>query len=281
MRSSLSGLAFSILIGGCAVGTSVADPSLASPAPSAPPSIVEASPSPATDPEWSTALADQLDCDGPVSSLGAGADPTEVSGVPLAASAAEALPAFLEGEATFYGFLPLDGWEVLESTDEWVLAGHVADGGRRALATFHDGGPDAPDPPLRWSVWQVAACDPSEFAADVPISIGLTRWTDVSGEFVPTTTVREADLCAPMRRLRVDGREFVRDPDGRFGPDRLVGTFAADVELPADATDTPYRDGERRLWIAADVNAAYVGTVDSLERWPRAVDDDATVIDCN
>jgi hypothetical protein len=274
MRRCLSALAIAVLIAGC---------SMASPTPSTSPapSLAEASPSPAADPEWSTALAEQLDCVGPTSGLGAGSDPTEVNGAPVAASAGDVLPEFLASEATFYGFLPLGGWEVLESTDRWVLAGHVVDGRRKALATFHDEGPDAVHPPLPWALWQVAACDPSEFAIDVPIGIGLTRWTDAAGEFVPTTTVREADLCAPMRRLRVDGREFVRDPEGRFGPDRLLGTFAADVEMPADATETPYRDGERRLWIAADENAAYVGAVGSLERWPRAVDDNATVTDCN
>lgn len=211
--------------------------------------------------------------------MGAVSDPTDGFGEPVADTPDGALPGFLERTARYFGYLPLDGWGVLSRTDHWILAAHLADGRARAVASFTDAyeGFEA-----GWVIWQVAACDASEFADDATISLGLIRWTDEHGAWVRTSTVREAGICHEgQRRLRVDGHEYVRDPDGWFATEDPAVTFAVDVDLPGDARATPYRDGERRIWLAADGNAAYVGTPDALERWPRARGDDASVTDCN
>jgi hypothetical protein len=236
-------------------------------------------PSAAGDPSWATALGRELDCDGPPARMGAVGDPTDGLGEPVADAADGVLPGFLGGMASAFGYLPLDGWGILTRTDHWILAGHLADGRARAVASFTDGEAGFEG---TWVAWQVAACDPSEFADGTTISLELIRWTDEHGAWVPTTTVREAGIChAGQRRLRVDGHEYVRDPDGWFATEDPAATFAVDVALPPDARATPYRDGERRIWLGAAGDAAYVGTLVSLERWPRAQGDDASVTDCN
>lgn len=241
--------------------------------------ITDLVPALATDPPpWSTRLAEHLECEGEPTGIGAGSDPQNGGGGAHGDTPEQALEVFVAGEARFYGFMPLDGWVVVDRTAHWALAAHLVEGRPRALASFSDAPSD--DAQLgAWAQWQVAACDASEFAADAPLSLDAIIWSDDQGR-VPTTRVLEAAGCS-WRRLEVDGRAFVRDERGSFDQDRLLDTFGAAMPVPGDAEPTPYHEGERRIWFAADGRSAYVGTGDRAERWPRAVDDDTTVTDCN
>lgn len=68
-----------------------------------------------------------------------------------------------------------------------------------------------------------------------------------------------------------DSIEFVRDPEGVFDVPEFVDGFAILDELPADAIDTNYRQGERELWLSpSDPQAAYLKSPVSVERWPQA-----------
>jgi hypothetical protein len=67
-------------------------------------------------------------------------------------------------------------------------------------------------------------------------------------------------------------RQYVRDPGGTLKTPNLLGTWARNPTLPADARDTGYRYGALKLYLAPsdqDTYAYLVAPADS-ERWPRS-----------
>lgn len=73
-----------------------------------------------------------------------------------------------------------------------------------------------------------------------------------------------------VSRSSTEIRQFIRDPDGviKYGTRH---TLAIAVDLPNDARDTGYRNGELELWLSpSDPDAAYLRAGDNVERWPRA-----------
>jgi hypothetical protein len=65
-------------------------------------------------------------------------------------------------------------------------------------------------------------------------------------------------------------RQLIRDPTGVI--DRgLRDKLALAIDLPADAQDTGYRNGELELWLSpSNPDAAYLRVGSDVERWPRA-----------
>jgi hypothetical protein len=64
--------------------------------------------------------------------------------------------------------------------------------------------------------------------------------------------------------------QFIRDPDAVIDQS-LRDRLALRVDLPPDARDTRYRDGELELWLSpSDPDTAYLRYRDDIERWPRA-----------
>jgi hypothetical protein len=183
---------------------------------------------------------------------------------------------FLRVDGQTIGYLPLAGWSKRDGGTGWGRFEHIVAGRTKAIALFA-ALPEGPD--TRWS-WAVAACDPSEFDPGVAITGHVVIWTDGTGARVPTARVLERGLCGvPAVTISVDGRVFA-DSASTYG-ERMMTTYAAHVPLPADAKATPYRNGERRIWLAADAKAAYVGTPTDVARWPRLLNDDDSVTDCN
>lgn len=184
---------------------------------------------------------------------------------------------FLELDGPIVGYLPLNGWTTAERGTDWATFVHRVDGGTKAIAFLRatsDG--SAAD----WS-WAVAACDPAEFDPAVGVTGGITTWTDAAGRRVPFRQVGEGGVCAGTRTtLHVDGRVFALDARS-YTADRVLGTYAADVRVPRTAKPTPYRNGDRRIWIGDREDAAYVGTTSHAARLPRLVNDDESVTDCN
>src|SRR5205823_6472012 len=114
-----------------------------------------------------------------------------------------------------------------------------------------------------WIMGSAAACDPSEFeptvtTADHPFGI----WSDAGGVVVPASKVRGIVDCYRGTQVRVDGRLYVRIPDGGVDPSQLEASWRADVPLPDSAVDTGYRSGNTRLYRAANGSALYVATGD-------------------
>ena len=67
-------------------------------------------------------------------------------------------------------------------------------------------------------------------------------------------------------------RQFIRDPAGQVPHDSLLGTWARNPILPADAEDTGFRYGAIKLYFApSDQDRyAYLIAPDDSERWPRS-----------
>ncbi|MFH0172550.1 hypothetical protein [Streptomyces cacaoi] len=132
-----------------------------------------------------------------------------------------------------------------------------------------------------WGPETNASCDPAELPASVTDSGDPEIWTDRQGERVATTTLSSypgAEHCGwesahflGMGRGE-DHRQYVRDPDGVIEEDLLTSPYDGDAAMPADAHDTGYRYGDRRLWLTDDASTAYVRTSDGVEAWPLAKD---------
>jgi hypothetical protein len=180
---------------------------------------------------------------------------------------------FLRSEARYYAWLPPRGYVERAVAVGWALWVHEVEGRAKGALIAAN---------LAYEGWQlvgVAACDPAEWAGDEPLPYDLVIWTDGERR-VPTIELTERTDCPPGRILRLNGQLFVRSDVGAEPPAELRSTFARSVAVPADAVATPYRNGSRALWLAADGSAAYIGSAADAERWPRVVGDEIRRIDC-
>jgi hypothetical protein len=250
--------------------------SIETPAPTpdtAPPSTT---PKPA--PYWAgDYVAAALQCDGRPADFGS-------NGITEAAVGSRnpnlALGRYLAEVKKFRLVFPTEGFTEVEVIDSWALFGYQVGGRTRAAVALREatgfGG--------EWNVAAVASCDPSEFDPATPLGTTITIWTDRTGKVVPTTVVREQPDCYNATQLEVNGRLFVWDPNpggAAYDPANLEGTFETSAELPANATDTGYRNGSRSLYIAADGSAAFVRSGKNVQRWPHVRGDEVIRIDCN
>ncbi|MFB0620121.1 hypothetical protein [Streptomyces sp. AGS-58] len=127
-----------------------------------------------------------------------------------------------------------------------------------------------------WGPETHASCDPAELPARYAAAWGWEVWTDGHGRRLPVSRITGSAGSAHCGRqsahfLRLDGREYVRDPEGvlaRDGP--LRAPYRGDVRMPAAARDTGYHYRGRRLWLTDDRRTAYVRTSHAVEAWPRA-----------
>jgi hypothetical protein len=80
----------------------------------------------------------------------------------------------------------------------------------------------------------------------------------------------------------LDPHEYIRDPRGEaFKRGWLDDHWTHGVQLPDDAEDTGWTNGNMDLWVdPSEVEeAVYVRTAGAFERWPRG--SDSSVTDCN
>lgn len=120
------------------------------------------------------------------------------------------------------------------------------------------------------------------------------RWTGPDGETVPSevlNVLRGPQHCdwqssvllhvgwplGTAADTAADIRQYVRDPKGVL-PDVVMGSFGADVQVPAGASATGYEADGVGLWLGEDggEEAIYVVFEEHAERWPRT----AEVIAC-
>lgn len=120
------------------------------------------------------------------------------------------------------------------------------------------------------------------------------RWTGPDGEPVPSevlNVLRGPQHCdwessvllhvgwplGTAADTAADIRQYVRDPKGVL-PDVVMGSFGADVQVPAGASATGYEADGVELWLgeSGGEEAMYVVFEEHAERWPRT----AEVIAC-
>ncbi len=184
-----------------------------------------------------------------------------------------ALAAFL-GDGLFA--VPRAGFAFAGTDDSRRLFTYTNDGAPKVAIIVVDGTEVALDGADGWIVETFASCDPAELDPSVDEDLPFEIWTDVGGRRVPVGTVSSASGPShcdweSVTFLRLYDTSYVRDPDGLLIDDAGIGPFEADVQLPADATDTGYRRDGRELWIAADRSTAYIVTADRVEAWPSPV----------
>jgi hypothetical protein len=109
----------------------------------------------------------------------------------------------------------------------------------------------------------------------------FTDWTAPDGR--PATHEEISDIeweaddhCSwpNVRMISFGGHQYVRDPDGVFRDWPFETTLDLDAELPGDAVDTGYRNGDVQLWLSepGDPSAAFLVGPERTERWPRPTD---------
>ncbi|KAB1990490.1 hypothetical protein [Streptomyces triticiradicis] len=217
--------------------------------------------------ESSGAAGRALECDGAIRAGDAGDSWSKGDG---GSTPEEGLEAYFD---IYQPELPERGYRVERTQGDRVLFSYDV-GGRTKVAVVV-----ARDQPRRpgWGPETSASCDPSEFPASWTKAHGYEIWTDRYGHRVPTTEVSSTagfEHCdwqsAHFLDLGEHGRQYVRDPRGIFSLDVLTAAYDGDVRMPADARDTGYRYGDRRLWLTPDRRTAYVKTSDGVEAWPAA-----------
>lgn len=202
-------------------------------------------------------------------------DGGSVSTVPYAEGATTDRPEQALDEEGIFGGGPRDGVRVAKETDDRVLYVLDVNGVVKEAVIVHNGpatdGAGGPG----WYVESWAVCDSSELPRAYTDSIGLQIWTDSSDQPLPTPTIqswRGPEHCdwQSMTFLELGKATYVRDPQ----PD-LAGYFTDPYlphsELPPDAVDTGYHHDGQKLWLSADKQLAYVGTITDVEVWPRQI----------
>ncbi|MET7654640.1 MULTISPECIES: hypothetical protein [unclassified Streptomyces] len=172
---------------------------------------------------------------------------------------------------------PRSGFRVERREPDRVLYSYDVDGRTKVAIVVARDQKDRPG----WGPETEASCDPAELPASVTDSGELEIWTDGHGARVATTTLSSypgAEHCGWQTAHFLgtgrgeEYRQYVRDPDGVIEEDLLTSPYDGDVRMPADAHDTGYRYGDRRLWLTDDRSTAYVRTSDGVEAWPLAKD---------
>ena len=73
-----------------------------------------------------------------------------------------------------------------------------------------------------------------------------------------------------VARRATEAHRFIRDPNGVVSRE-LRNALTTAIDLPADARDTGYRNGDLELWLSpTDPDSAYLRVNEDVERWPRA-----------
>lgn len=190
---------------------------------------------------------------------------------PITESPRTALRAYAEHR---FATIPTSGFEIARKDDDRALFTYDVGGETKAAVMV------AAQVPGRWTMKVYAQCDPAEFHPSTDADAGFEIWTDRDGNRVPIhelTISRGLPAHCGWESASVIGfdmrseqwTDYVRDPEGVL-TDWTRGSYAADVELPADAEDSGYRIDDWQLWYAADRSAVYIVTPDDVERWPRA-----------
>jgi hypothetical protein len=224
-------------------------------------------------PAWVADLAGQLECDGPIASVGG--EVPDAYGVGVGGESPDAGLASFLGPNNPFASLPAAGYERIGVDAHWASYAHRYEGRTKAIIVLTDTNPFGQEP--GWLVIGLRACDASEFDPAVPRTFPVTIWTDATGEPVSTETVRSVPgpgHCGWDSAIWLDvgGNLYFRDPAGVM--DVWTATrFDPDADLPAGAVDTGYRSADWSLWLDPGGDAFLVSPA-TIERWPRSTNQD-------
>ncbi|MBT2416813.1 hypothetical protein J7F01_09865 [Streptomyces sp. ISL-22] len=212
-----------------------------------------------------------LECDGEIYSGGGSETWSEGDG---GSTPEEGLTAYFDIEQPE---VPRSGYRVERKEKGRVLFSYDVDGRTKVAVVVAEDGKDRPG----WGPETSASCDPAELPETFTDSLEYEIWTDEHGRRVPTTEISSSAGSAHCDWEKAyflalgeyrDRRMYARDPDGVLEPGMLTAAYDGDVAMPADARDTGYRLGDRRLWLTGDTSTAYVRTPDGVEAWPLVKD---------
>lgn len=182
-----------------------------------------------------------------------------------------ALQAFLD--QGLFG-LPQEGYELAAREPGRVLFTYTVDSNPKVAVIVADSA--VVDEQLTvengWGIETFATCDPAEYAPATDDELGQTVWTDRDGNRVPTSTITSYPGPAhcgwqSVTFLHLDDRQYLRDPQDLLR-DQTTTPYNGDGQLPADATDTGYRNNGQELWLSPDADIAYIVTNTTVEAWP-------------
>ncbi|MET9831032.1 hypothetical protein ABZ078_17390 [Streptomyces sp. NPDC006385] len=212
-----------------------------------------------------------LECDGEIYSGGGSEAWSEGDG---GSTPEEGLTAYFDFEQPD---VPRSGYRVEREEKGRVLFSYDVDGRTKVAVVIAEDGKNRPG----WGPETSASCDPAELPESFTASLEYEIWTDEHGRRVPTTEISGSVGSAHCGWEKVhflalgeyrDRRMYARDPDGVLEPGMLTAAYDGDVPMPADARDTGYRLGDRRLWLTGGRSTAYVRTPDGVEAWPLVKD---------
>ncbi len=170
------------------------------------------------------------------------------------------------------------GYDIAAEDDTRVLYAYSVGGEPRQAVVMRNGPATEGAGGPGWYVESWARCDLSEFPDSVAAAnFGQLIWTNAAGERVPTGRIVSAPGPAhcdwqAMTFLQLgDEAVYVRQPD----PDlhrHFAEPFDPRLPLPDGAVDTGYQRAGDRLWLSTDRQRAYVGNRQSVELWPRTIE---------
>ena len=220
-----------------------------------------------------------VDCDGGPDRTGAG-DYVD-GGLETVQGAPAAAVQNLVAES--YGGAPIADYVVVARDETRALVSYEVDGEAKVAFVVENGVTDW-NGAVGWGVTSYATCDLAEMPPEISDAGGIEVWTDATGARAPTTQVQSyagPEHCdwQDVTFLQLggwrEGQLYLRDVDGVLARSTRT-SYAEEVRLPGDATDSGWRRDGRALWLAPDRSAAYLVAVDDrvgatvAERWPGA-----------
>lgn len=223
-------------------------------------------------PPWVADLEGQLDCDGPMSSLGQEV-PDEVGPFDPAPTPQRALESLLE--VGMYAWLPATGFDMYIE-GRWTRYDYRVGGDLKSVAISTNDFPDIRGE-LGWEIVGLRACDPSEFEPADGLTDETTLWLDANGERVRADRILSRlgpEHCGwqDVTFLEFEREQYLRDVGGVLDH-QTTRPFHEVEALPNDAIDTGLHTDELHLFTVPDGQVVYVRTKDgTIERWGRATE---------
>jgi hypothetical protein len=213
-----------------------------------------------------------LECDGAPSEVGGSGEDLAFEGG--GGTPDEALQTFLANTAFV---IPRTGYEPISQSGDRYAYAYRAGGEVKVVVVISPRFGELAD--VAFTADELRTCPEAEFGSEAEFADDRRVWTHTQSGAI-LTDIAGPGHCgwqsAQIMHVEEDGvlaKQYLRDPEGVFDQVPLRETYAEDVELPGDASDSGYRSPEgHELWFTESDTAAYVVTPDGVERWPRPVE---------
>jgi hypothetical protein len=254
-----------LLAGACGSPASTVEPSTVVAATATPTASATAGGEPVT-------AIELLECDGGPSEVGGSGEILAFDGG--GGTPDEALEAFL---ARTVFVIPRTGYEPIAQSGERHAYAYRAGGEVKVVVVISPRFGELAD--VAFTADELRMCPEAEFGSEAEFADERRVWTHTESGAI-LTDIAGPGHCgwqsARIMHVEEDGvlaKQYLRDPEGVFDQVPLRQSYAEDVDLPDDATDSGYRSPEGyELWFTHSDTAAYVVTPEGVERWPRPVE---------